>query len=185
MKRISVFGAAPLLVAAALVAGCGSSSKSASTPSSSASSATPASSSASSTQAPYGAATPSSSSSASGAAITVSTKQSKLGTVLAGKKHLTLYLFEADKNGQSACSGTCAQVWAPLTGTPKVGGKAVSADLGTITRSDGTKQVTYKGHPLYYFAKDKDSGDAYGQGIKSFGAAWYVVAPSGNKIDNS
>lgn len=182
MKRISVFGAAPLLVAVALVTGCGSSSKSASTPSSSASSATPASSSASSTPAPSGAAT---SSSSSGAAITVSTKHSKLGTVLAGKKQLTLYLFEADKNGQSACSGACAHVWAPVTGTAKVGGKAVSTDLGTITRSDGTKQVTYKGHPLYYFAKDKDSGDAYGEGVKAFGAEWYVLAPSGNKIDRS
>jgi predicted lipoprotein with Yx(FWY)xxD motif len=66
-----------------------------------------------------------------------------------------------------------------------VSGAARSADLGAITRSDGSKQVTYKGHPLYFFVKDKDSGDAYGQGAKAFGADWYVLAPSGNKIDES
>ena len=65
------------------------------------------------------------------------------------------------------------------------GGGASSGDIGTITRTDGTKQVTYKGHPLYYYVKDKDHGDAYGQGVKSFGAAWYVLGPSGNKIDPS
>jgi predicted lipoprotein with Yx(FWY)xxD motif len=72
-----------------------------------------------------------------------------------------------------------------VTGTPNATGAAVSADLGTITRSDGSKQVTYKGHPLYLFAKDKDGGDAYGQGIKSFGAGWYALAPSGKKVDLS
>jgi predicted lipoprotein with Yx(FWY)xxD motif len=61
----------------------------------------------------------------------------------------------------------------------------MTAELGTITRSDGTTQVTYKGHPLYLFIKDKDDGDTYGQGIKAFGAAWYTLAPSGNKIDLS
>jgi predicted lipoprotein with Yx(FWY)xxD motif len=61
----------------------------------------------------------------------------------------------------------------------------MASDLGTITRPDGTKQVTYKGHPLYLFAKDKDDGDAYGEGVKAFGADWYVLAPSGNKIDLS
>ena len=61
----------------------------------------------------------------------------------------------------------------------------MSAHLGTITRPDGTTQVTYKGHPLYLFVKDKDDGDAYGEAIKAFGAEWYVLAPSGNKVDVS
>jgi len=61
----------------------------------------------------------------------------------------------------------------------------MSADLGTVTRPDGTKQVTYKGHPLYRFIKDKDNGDAYGQGAKAFGSDWYALAPSGNKVDKS
>ena len=61
----------------------------------------------------------------------------------------------------------------------------MAADLRTITRPDGTKQVTYKGHPLYFFARDGDKGDAYGQGVNSFGASWYVVSPSGAKVDKS
>jgi predicted lipoprotein with Yx(FWY)xxD motif len=76
-------------------------------------------------------------------------------------------------------------VWPPLTGSPKALGGAMSADLGTITRPDGTKQVTYKGHPLYLYVKDKDDGDTYGEGIKSFGAEWYALSPSGNKVDLS
>ena len=59
-----------------------------------------------------------------------------------------------------------------------------ASQLGTITRSDGTMQVTYNGHPLYFFAADKDDGDTYGQGSKEFGAGWYVMTPSGNKIDD-
>ncbi|HEY0516658.1 MAG TPA: hypothetical protein VGD00_06020 [Solirubrobacteraceae bacterium] len=118
----------------------------------------------------------------------IATKHDKLGTVLAaGPKKLTVYLFEADKNGQSACSGTCAKFWPPVTtsGEAQASGAAVAADLGTITRADGTKQVTYKGHPLYLFAKDKDSGDAYGQGVKAFGASWYTLRPNGSKLDES
>jgi predicted lipoprotein with Yx(FWY)xxD motif len=118
----------------------------------------------------------------------VSAKHDKLGSILAaGPKKLTVYLFEADKGSASSCSGTCAQVWPPVTtaASATAAGSASSAALGTITRADGTKQVTYKGHPLYYYAKDKDSGDAYGQGVKSFGAPWYVLSPSGSKVDKS
>ncbi len=105
----------------------------------------------------------------------------------AGHKRLTVYLFEADHGSTSTCSGTCAQVWPPVTttGAATASGAALAADLGTITRSDGTKQVTYKGQPLYYYVKDKDDGDTYGQGVNSFGADWYVLKPSGEKLDNS
>jgi predicted lipoprotein with Yx(FWY)xxD motif len=100
----------------------------------------------------------------------ITTKHGKLGTILAmGSKRLTV----------------CASVWPPVTGTPHAAGAAVAADLGTITRSDGTTQVTYKGHPLYTYAKDGDGGDAYGQGLKSFGASWYVLKPTGSKVDTS
>jgi predicted lipoprotein with Yx(FWY)xxD motif len=118
----------------------------------------------------------------------VQTKKSKLGTILAaGPKKLTVYLFEGDHGSTSACSGECAKAWPPVTtgGAPSAAGAAASADLGTITRSDATKQVTYKGHPLYFFEKDGDAGDAYGQGVKAFGAAWYVLSPSGSKVDQS
>ena len=61
----------------------------------------------------------------------------------------------------------------------------MNADLGTIKRPDGTVQVTYNGHPLYLYVKDKDDGDTYGQGINSFGADWYALTPSGKKVDLS
>jgi predicted lipoprotein with Yx(FWY)xxD motif len=121
-----------------------------------------------------------------GAGLTVTSKHGKLGTILAaGPKKMTVYLFEGDNGASSACSGSCASVWPPVTGAGNaaVGGQAVAGDLASTTRSDGTKQVTYKGHPLYFYAKDKDSGDAYGQGIRSFGADWYVLKPSGSKLD--
>jgi predicted lipoprotein with Yx(FWY)xxD motif len=102
-------------------------------------------------------------------------------------KQMTVYMFEADKGPKPNCDSACAKAWPPLTtsGNASAGGKAVSSDLGTTMRSNGTEQVTYKGHPLYYFIKDKDDGDAYGQAVHAFGADWYVVAPSGNKVDNS
>jgi predicted lipoprotein with Yx(FWY)xxD motif len=171
----------PLMLAAgaatlALLAGCGSSSSK--TPSSTnAAASTPAATTSATT--PTAAATP---------GVTISAKHSKLGTILsAGPKHMTVYLFEADKSGQSACSGACAQAWPPVTsaGEPQAAGQASQSDLSTITRTDGTKQVTYKGHPLYFFVKDGDAGDAYGEGVKAFGADWYVLSPSGGKIDNS
>jgi predicted lipoprotein with Yx(FWY)xxD motif len=122
------------------------------------------------------------------AGVVLATKHGKLGTILAaGSKRLTVYMFEGDKGSASSCTGACAKVWPPVTtaGEPAVGGSVIDADLSTITRSDGTKQVTYKGHPLYFFAKDGDSGDAYGEGVHGFGADWYVLAPSGNKVDKS
>ncbi len=120
--------------------------------------------------------------------MSVESKHAKLGTILAaGPKKLTVYMFEADKGTTSSCSGPCAKVWPPVTtsGAPTAAGSAVSADLGTTKRSDGTEQVTYKGHPLYFYDDDKDAGDAYGQGSKAFGASWYVLKPSGSKLDES
>ena len=61
----------------------------------------------------------------------------------------------------------------------------IPSELGVTVRQDGSRQVTYHGHPLYFYARDGDKSDAYGQGVKSFGAGWYVLAPSGKKIDTS
>ena len=123
---------------------------------------------------------------ASGAGVaTVSVAHSSLGSILvAGPKHLTVYLFAADKGPTSTCSGGCAEVWPPVTttGTPKAASGANAADLGTSTRSDGTKQVTYKGHPLSYYVGDGTSGETSGQGLNSFGAPWYVLSPSGSAV---
>jgi predicted lipoprotein with Yx(FWY)xxD motif len=176
---------AVLGVSVLLAAGCGSSSKSSN--STSAASAYPATNQQSSTAAST--TTASTTPPASGTAVAVTAKHaSKLGTILAaGSKKLTVYMFEGDKGASSSCSGACASVWPPVTtsGNPTASGAASSAGLGTITRSDGTTQVTYKGHPLYFFARDKDSGDAYGQGVKGFGSDWYVLSPSGSKVDHA
>jgi hypothetical protein len=85
----------------------------------------------------------------------------------------------------SACSGACASAWPPVTGTATAAGSAKASDLGTITRSDGTKQVTYDGHPLYYFVGDSGPGTASGQGSDNFGAKWWLVSPAGSDITAS
>lgn len=117
---------------------------------------------------------------------TVDAHRSKLGTMLVDSSGRSLYLFEADKGSSSTCFGSCAAAWPPLTtsGPPKAGGNVKQALLGTTKRKDGGTEVTYKGHPLYYYAGDSGPGSTTGQGLDQFGAKWYVLAPSGNKIDN-
>ncbi|HET8523631.1 MAG TPA: plastocyanin/azurin family copper-binding protein [Thermomicrobiales bacterium] len=108
---------------------------------------------------------------------TVQTHQDpKLGTFLTDAKGMTLYLFTKDKPNESVCFDKCAENWPPFTtsGGDLTLPSGVSGKLGTITRKDGAKQVTYNDIPLYYFAKDDDPGDTYGQGI---GGVWFVVAP--------
>lgn len=107
------------------------------------------------------------------------------GMALVSGNGRTLYLFEADRKGMSACTGSCATAWPPFTVTGRVrAGTGVRQSLlGTIRRSDGRTQVTYNGHPLYYFAGDTKPGAARGQGSKAFGAGWYAVNASGSKID--
>lgn len=166
--------------AALAFAGCGSSGKSSSSTASSPSTTAQA-------NAATGGQTATSASQQPG--ITVATKRAgKLGRILAaGPKKLTVYLFEADRSGQSACQGACAQAWPPVTtsGAPNAMSGALASDLGVITRPDGTKQLTYRGHPLYYYMKDKDSGDAYGEGLNAFGGAWYALNAKGAKVDLS
>jgi predicted lipoprotein with Yx(FWY)xxD motif len=107
-----------------------------------------------------------------------------VGTYLTDAQGRTVYLWAGDATGKSSCSGDCARSWPPLatTGAPSGSGGVKATGLGTITRSDGTKQVTYMGHPLYYFANDVGAGSAIGQGSDSFGAKWWLVAPSGAAI---
>ncbi len=96
----------------------------------------------------------------------------------------TLYLFEADSSGTSTCSGGCAKAWPPVTATstPKAGGEARQGLLNTTTRNNGDKQVTYHGHPVYYYKGDAKPGDTKGQGLDQFGAKWFVVTPSGDAV---
>jgi predicted lipoprotein with Yx(FWY)xxD motif len=107
-----------------------------------------------------------------------------MGTYLVGASGRAVYLWVADSNGKSSCSGACATAWPPLTAgsMPHVTGAARAADVSLISRSDGAKQVAYKGHPLYYFIADTRSGMLKGQGNDGFGAKWWLVGPSGSAI---
>lgn len=118
-------------------------------------------------------------------AATVSVRGSSLGQILVDGNGKTLYLFEADTTTQSTCSGACAQAWPPLTtsGGPKAAGGASTALLGTTARTDGRTQVTYAGHPLYFFVSDNKPGDTNGEGSTAFGAGWDVLSAAGNKIE--
>jgi predicted lipoprotein with Yx(FWY)xxD motif len=124
---------------------------------------------------------PAKSESAGAPAVITVASVPQAGKVLVDSKGFTLYYFEKDKGGKSACYGACAKVWPPLTGTPKVEGGAMSSEVGTSKRSDGTTQVTYAGWPLYTYAADTKPGEAKGTDVKSFGATWYPLHANGEK----
>ena len=163
---------------ALLAAACSSAGSSSSTPA--ASSSAPASASAPSSAPASGGA------SASGATV-IKTASSSGGTFLTDGSGRAVYLWAKDSGGMSACTGACAGAWPPVTttGTATASGSAKASDLGTITRSDGSKQVTYDGHPLYYFSGDSGPGTATGQGSDGFGAKWWLVAPTGSDVTAS
>jgi predicted lipoprotein with Yx(FWY)xxD motif len=165
---------AAVAVAALTLAACGSSSSTASH--------TAGASTASHTAASYAASTSASSATAHG--VSVGTASGPDGTYLVGPTGRALYLWVADGAVKSNCSGACATVWPPLltTGAPVASGGVTASDLGTTNRSNGTKQVTYKGHPLYYFIADHGAGQIKGQGSNSFGAKWWLLTPAGAAI---
>jgi len=169
--RFRIGGVAALATAALIIAGCGSSSSSSTSTATAA--ATPATSSSSTT-----------STAAAATGVTIKTATGSGGTYLAGPNGHALYLWVADSGGKSACSGACAHAWPPLEtkGAPTAGSGVNASDLGTITRSDGSEQVTYKGHPLYYFIADTTAGSTKGQGSDGFGAKWWLIGPSGTAI---
>ncbi len=126
---------------------------------------------------------PSPSPAANGTTIAVASN-AKLGQILVDAAGKTLYLFVADSGSSSTCYTTCAQIWPPVltSGPPQAGTGASASLLGTTTRNDGKTEVTYAGHPLYYFVQDKAMGDATGKGVNGFGGPWWVVSPSGAAV---
>jgi predicted lipoprotein with Yx(FWY)xxD motif len=105
----------------------------------------------------------------------------EVGKVIVDSKGFTLYYFEKDQGEKSACYGACAKAWPPLIGSGKAEGGAMSSELGTTNRKDGTTQVTYAGWPLYTFEGDSKPGEANGTDSKAFGASWYPLHPNGEK----
>ena len=120
------------------------------------------------------------------AGAAIDARATALGRTLVDARGRTVYLFEADKPNVSNCSGACLSIWPPLTSgaKPQAKGGVLAAKIGTISSTGGKQQVTYGGHPLYYYVGDQKPGDTKGQGLNQFGAEWYVLAPTGNKIDH-
>jgi predicted lipoprotein with Yx(FWY)xxD motif len=121
---------------------------------------------------------PASSSAAAAAAGTVKTATISGVTVLTNSKGFTLYSFAPDTSTTSKCNGTCAQNWPPLTGPVSAAG--VTGTFGTITRSDGSIQATFDGHPLYTFVGDTAPGQAKGNGLNAAGGLWHEITTSGS-----
>jgi predicted lipoprotein with Yx(FWY)xxD motif len=170
------------LAAFAMVAAACSSASSSSTP---AAAGTTATSLAPSTSAPAAPSSAASGSPASGPALALKTESGSPGIWLTDPSGRALYAYTKDKGSTSVCYGACATSWPPLlaTGPVTISGKyTVPADLGTTTRTDGTKQVTYGGHPLYYFAGDTAAGQTKGQGV---GKVWFLIGPVANVMNGT
>ena len=122
--------------------------------------------------------------STTGTGATISLGKTKLGRVLVNSKGHTLYLFKKDKHGKSTCYGSCAKFWPPLLahGKASLGPGVKRSILGTTRRRNGTRQLTYKHHPLYTFALDKHARQTNGEGKFEFGAKWYAVSAAGNAV---
>ena len=117
---------------------------------------------------------------------TVASARTGLGRIIVNGPGRTLYLFEKDRRGHSACSGACASYWPPLLthGKPVAAGGAKQSLLGTIRRANGSRQVTYAGHPLYTFVLDTKRGQTKGEGSQDSGAGWDALSPAGKKIES-
>src|SRR5258708_27796063 len=117
-------------------------------------------------------------------AATIAVASNALGQILVDGKGMTVYLFVADHSTASTCYTSCAQVWPPVltTGAPLTGTGATASLLGTTKRADGKTEVTYNGHPLYYFVTDKKPDDTTRQAVSSFRQIWYVISPAGAAI---
>jgi predicted lipoprotein with Yx(FWY)xxD motif len=128
---------------------------------------------------------------AAGAGASSSSASNSLGATLSlSGGHLvdstgkTVYLWTADTAGKSTCSGGCASVWPAVAGTttPTAGTGVTASEITSITGDNGSSQLAYNNHPLYYFKSDGAVGDAKGQGNDGFGAKWWEVGGSGSAI---
>jgi predicted lipoprotein with Yx(FWY)xxD motif len=162
MRRKTIWAPFGLVAAALIAAACGSSSTTAPQSSSSPSAA--------------GASSASASASSSGTALKTATIGGVI--VLTSAQGFTLYSFVPDTATKSNCNGSCAHYWPPVKG-PLTAGPGVTGTLATITRSDGSTQATYNGHPLYTYVSDTAPGQDKGNGLNLSGGVWHVVPVSG------
>ena len=115
---------------------------------------------------------------------TVKVSASRYGPVLFDGKGRALYLFTREKSTKSRCYGTCARAWPPFLtkGKPRAGKGAKAALVGTTKRRNGKRQVTYNGHPLYYYVADTRAGQITCQDVFEFGGTWLVVDRRGHAV---
>jgi len=109
----------------------------------------------------------------------------QLGPILTDGEGMTLYMFDADQPGESACYDACAEAWPPVVieSDPEVEGEQVNTTLlGVIQRTDGQAQLTYNGHPLYYYGTDEAPGDVQGHQVEGAGGLWSAVSPEGEPV---
>ena len=114
----------------------------------------------------------------------IAAAKSRFGTILFDGRGFVLYAFTRDTHGQSACSGACAKAWPPYIVTGKLIGRAgiAAGRLATVRRSDGSRQVTYAGRPLYYYVGDRKPRQILCQNVSEFGGLWLVVRPNGTVV---
>ena len=119
-------------------------------------------------------------SSAAATAAGTTLESGKVGsaTVLTNSKGFTLYWFGPDTSTTSKCNGSCATYWPPVA-APATAMAGVKGKIGEITRSDGAKQATFNGHPLYTYAGDTKPGEAKGNKLNVSGGVWYDIVLSG------
>jgi predicted lipoprotein with Yx(FWY)xxD motif len=154
-----------LLGAAVVVAGCGSSSSktTSSTPAAPASTPAPAA--------------------AKAATAHLRARHTSLGRIVVDGSGRTLYMFSSDHGGQATCTGMCAKFWPPYkTGGKPTAGPGINASLLGTSGANGASIVTYHGHPLYRFLKDKKPGQTNGEGVTAFGGSWYAISPAGTRV---
>jgi predicted lipoprotein with Yx(FWY)xxD motif len=110
-------------------------------------------------------------------------RTSKYGRILSDGANRTIYLFTRDRSSAATCYGPCSTAWPPVLakGAPKAGA-GLTGHLGTTRRTDGGLQVTYGGHPLYYYVNDVQPGQILCQNVDEFGGTWLVVSPHGAPV---
>lgn len=114
----------------------------------------------------------------------VTTRGTGLGDVLVDAQGRTLYLFAKDTGPASTCDSSCAAFWppVPVSDAPRAAGGASAASLGVITGPGNSRQLSYSGHPLYYFVGDRKAGQTRGEGLNQFGAKWFVLDAAGAAV---
>lgn len=116
--------------------------------------------------------------------VVITTGDSEFGTMLFNDKRQAIYIWELEESANAECYGDCAEAWPPVLtdGAPRAAGSVRNDLLGTTQRTDGSTQVTYNGHPLYYYAHE-EAGEVECHNIRTHGGLWWVIQPSGNRAD--